>query len=503
MSLPHQHPDGAPRPELLDRVLDPDQLQAKLDDLKSARDDHQDELHALRPEQRLPVGYLDQLSSAIEQEKTEDPPRVIRAGAASAGVPALAPPRVVYLSRKPTVSQFQSVISFCIEAEIDGAGTAVSHLDHLWRDARHWIAELRDRFRKFGSCDIRWIEPKLAEIAAAFEGKHPFNSSPPEVPLGDTATVIVVGDWATALPKARNTAQRIREFLETVEPGTDCHVIHLGDTYYSGLEDECRRRFLDLWPVDPDSPVHSWTLSGNHDMYSGGYGYFDVLLADERFVSQAGCSYFALANDHWQLLGLDSSYSDPEKPDLEAPQSEWLGQRVATAAGKRGTVLMSHHQPFSGFENVNPRFANTVKAALGGRRVEGWLWGHEHRCAVYDRAAADQAFKSPADYTAMVGHGGVPQLLTAQDSPQAVAWELADYYQVADDHWGLGGFAVLRFDGPKLTVQYIDEYGKDARTGPPLAYPATSEESLSIPPDPRPIRDPDVITPLHLLRAER
>jgi hypothetical protein len=415
-------------------------------------------------------------------------------------VPAHAPPRVVYLSRAATVSQFQSVITFCIEAEMRSAATAVSHLDRLWRDARHWVAELRDRFRSFGPCDIRWIEPKLAEIAAGFEGKHRFNTSPPEVRLGDRATVIIVGDWATALPKARNTARRIRDLLATIEPGTDCHVIHLGDTYYSGLEDECRRRFLDLWPVDAGSPVHSWTLSGNHDMYSGGYGYFDVLLRDERFGSQAGCSYFALANAHWQLLGLDSSYSDPDKPDLESPQSEWLAHRVSAATDARGTILMSHHQPFSGFETVNPRLADTVRAALGERRVEGWLWGHEHRCAVYERGAARAAFDSPADYTAVVGHGGVPQLLTAQDSAQAVAWELADYYQVADDHWGLGGFAVLSFDGPELTVQYVDEYGKDARTGPPMAYPAASETSPVIPPDARPVRDPDVITPLHLRR---
>jgi hypothetical protein len=167
---------------------------------------------------------------------------------------------------------------------------------------------------------------------------------------------------------------------------------------------------------------------------------------------------------------------------------------MANAVDQRGTILISHHQPFSGFENVDPRLANTVKAALGGRRVEGWLWGHEHRCAVYDR----QAFGGPADYTAIVGHGGVPQLLTAQDSPLEVAWELADYYQVADDRWGLGGFAVLRFNGPELTVQYIDEYGKEARDGSPLAYPAATEASSSIPPDPRPIRNPDVITPFHL-----
>jgi hypothetical protein len=42
MPVPHHRPHGAPHPELLDRVLDPDQLQAKLDELKTARDEHQD-----------------------------------------------------------------------------------------------------------------------------------------------------------------------------------------------------------------------------------------------------------------------------------------------------------------------------------------------------------------------------------------------------------------------------------------------------------------------------
>ena len=32
----------------------------------------------------------------------------------------------------------------------------------------------------------------------------------------------------------------------------------------------------------------SWALNGNHDMYSGGWGYFDHLLADERFSRQRG-----------------------------------------------------------------------------------------------------------------------------------------------------------------------------------------------------------------------
>jgi hypothetical protein len=488
-------PARVPNPELLDPVLDPAQLQSKIARLKTGHAKHKDEF---APEQRLPDDYFDTIDGQIEAEKNEqNPPRVIRAGEASKSVAAPAPPRVVYLSRRPAVSQFMSVITECIESELTGAVTDVSHLDHLWQDVAHWSEELRSRFRRFGPCDVRWIEPKLAQLVSDLEGKHPFCVEPPEVRLSNNAAVFVLGDWATALPQARNVAARLREHLARVEPGTDCHVIHLGDTYYSGLEDECRRRFLDLWPVRSISAARSWTLSGNHDMYSGGHGYFNVLLADPRFAGQSGCSYFALANDHWQLLGLDSSYKNPDLPDLEPPQSEWLSQRIATANG-RGTILMTHHQPFSAYESVDPTLAQTVRTALGGHHVEGWLWGHEHRCAVYDKDIVATNYNADANYAAIIGHGGVPQLMpdqTPDEVRKAVCWELADYYQVADDHWALGGFAVLTFNDEELEIQYYDEYGNVRREGEPLAYQPPKDVTQTMTHDPRPVRAPDVLRP--------
>ena len=491
---------GGPAPQLLDPVIDPERLQDKLAQLTAAREHHRDELDALEPAHRLPPDWFDDLNTQIEAEK-QLPERVIRASSLKATVPA--PPPVIYLSRKPAVSQFMSVITTCIESEINGAVTDIGHLDRLWQGVRHWTDELRGRFRRFGPCDIRFIEPKLAHVVAAhLDGKHAFNAAPPEVRMGDRATVIVLGDWATGLPQALNTAARIREHLSQIEPGRDCHVIHLGDTYYSGLEDECRRRFLDLWPVARGSAVaRSWTLSGNHDIYSGAHGYFDVLLGDPRFAAQAGCSYFALVNEHWQILGLDSAYTDPDSADLHPPQPDWLSGRVAGAAGTRATILMTHHQPFSAFEDVDVRLAETVARALGEHRVEAWLWGHEHRCAVYDPDIVARDYRDAAGYTAIIGHGGVPQLMPAQtpdDVERALSWQLADYYQVQDDRWGLGGFAVLSFDGPRVEVQYYDEYGNAARTGPPLAYQPATDVTNQMPEDSRPVRDPDVITPFHL-----
>ena len=236
-------------------------------------------------------------------------------------------------------------------------------------------------------------------------------------------------------------------------------------------------------------------------MYSGGHGYFKVLLADRRFRAQQGCSYFSLANDHWQILGLDSSYKDPDRPDLQDPQREWLADQIANA-GDRQTILLTHHQPYSAYEAVDGTLANTVVGVLGDTRVRAWIWGHEHRCAVYKPRvdARTDKYASNADYTAIIGHGGVPQLLSTLPGAidrDALAWEFTDYFEAGDDHWGLGGYAVLMLSGPKVEIQYYDEYGKAARSGPPRGYPegeAGLDAALAAADD-RPVRPPDVLGP--------
>jgi hypothetical protein len=452
-------------------MLDPDLLLHKINDPGGLKDAHAKHAAEIPEGSRLPDDYFDRLSAEIVAEK-DDPHRVARAATPPGPGGPPAPPPVIYLSRMPSVSQFMGVINDCFEQELQGSAAQgllhLGNLDHLRAAVERLADELRSRFRKFGPCDIRFIEPKLAEVIAGFTGRHAFATDPVEVTLSDNAEVIVFGDWATALPQARNVAARIAEHVAAVDPAVDCHVIHLGDTYYSGLEDECRHRFLDLWPVKAGSRVKSWTLAGNHDMYSGGHGYFGVLLADPRFAAQKGCSYFALANDSWQILGLDSSYQNPDTPGLQPPQGAWLADRV-TGSGARRTMLLTHHQPFSAYEQIGDTMAAAVNAALGDAKVDAWLWGHEHRCAVYKPDVVDQSVKynATAGYTAIIGHGGVPQLLTAQDdalNPGAFAWEFKGDYTVGNDRWGLGGYAVLKFAGRELTITYYDEYGKDCHT---------------------------------------
>jgi hypothetical protein len=216
--------------QLLDEVLDPDALLGKLKELEQARAEH--------PE-RVSVGaeHYAAIKSALtdEQRRRESP------SASSERAPGQddRPPATIYLHSDAALSQFQSVITACFEAQLVSAG----HLQPTEHGVFRLIEELEDRLRRFGPCDIRWIEPALLKmIVDLTRDKHPFPERPPQrVALAENARVFLVGDWATGLPQARNVASAIARQLAETPAELECHVIHLGDTYYSGLEDEYKQ----------------------------------------------------------------------------------------------------------------------------------------------------------------------------------------------------------------------------------------------------------------------
>jgi hypothetical protein len=445
---------------LLDPVLDPDTMLAKLDEIERQRTERPNDAHA-------PVDLYRQIRDALTSEKF----RAETPSAATVRTPGdqSRPPATVYLHPHVALSQFQSVIAYCFEAQAIDVGD-VPATEHGFR---HWLGELEDRFRRFGPCDIRWIEPALLNLATDLaQNKYPFaDKRPPTVPLGDRARVVIVGDWATGLPQARNVARSIRTTLDATPAEIDCHVVHLGDTYYSGTEEEYERIYLPLWPVSAGSRTGSWSLAGNHDIYSGAHGYFKVLLGDARFAAQDRCSYFCLGNDHWRFVGLDDSYTDPDRPSLAGGQIEWLSGLVAT--GQRpSTILLTHHQPFSAWEVVTSDLAKLVGQALGGQRIEAWIWGHEHRAAVYEPGLDYRDYHDFAQYTAIAGHGGVPNLVSGPAVVPPVEavdqtylrWQNSDYFKVADDTWSYGGYAVVDIDLDIATIQFFTETGQP-RTG--------------------------------------
>ena len=117
--------------------------------------------------------------------------------------------------------------------------------------------------------------------------------------IPDEATVAIAGDWGTGNASSANIAQAIAAQKAD-------YTIHLGDVYYSGTESEEAQKFVKMWPAGSRG---TFTLNSNHEMYSGGHGYFGVALADPRLAGQKGHSYFALTNANWLVLGLDSAYA--------------------------------------------------------------------------------------------------------------------------------------------------------------------------------------------------
>ncbi|MGY4199087.1 metallophosphoesterase family protein [Bradyrhizobium sp. USDA 4520] len=312
-------------------------------------------------------------------------------------------------------------------------------------------------FDQFSVTDPGWVSSLIAMGIQKFKNPRAFNAtSAPALEMKDRCRLVIVGDWGSGLPRAQATAVAMRKYVdECLASDIDCHVIHLGDVYYSGWDFEYQERFLPYWPVhkSEQTRIGSWSLNGNHDMYSGGYGYYDTLLADPRFAKQAKSSFFRLYNKNWQILGLDTAYDDN---GLRDPQAKWVEDTVG--ANQQKTMLLSHHQFFSAYEpsdTVGAVLRTKLKRVLDSGRIDAALWGHEHRCIAYSS-------HGKVRYPRLIGHGGVPVYMThAEADPYVEPATFEDRRFIGNwpEKWAYMGFAVLDFAGPALTTRYIDETG--------------------------------------------
>jgi hypothetical protein len=418
---------------------------------------------------------LDSVDIALQREQ-----------AASSGQPGFVPPPserrgrgssvplddISFLSRDPIVSIAQSALEFyfqhpeskheVIDAEMPdvrrGAGQAVPAVTGK-RLAGAGMRRGSDRrlLDPFSITDPGWVSSLIAMGVRRLRGRHAFNPAPPPpVQISDQARVILVGDWGSGIPRAQLVATAMRMAVEQGKrESREVHVIHLGDVYYSGWKFEYEDRFLQYWPVKTEEAdkIGSWSLNGNHDMYSGGHAYFEIVLKDPRFRKQGQASFFRLFNSDWQLLGLDTAWDDN---GLKDPQASWV-QQVLDANGQK-TVLLSHHQLFSAYEDgpdLGKVLGQKVAPVLSKKRIHTWFWGHEHRFIIYEPTVNVQNAR-------LIGHGGVPVYMThkADDTYiKPAVYEDRRFIASGLEHWAMFGFAILDFDGPKMTVKYVDETG--------------------------------------------
>lgn len=440
---------------------------------------------------RLRSGQLDEhaarAAAAIGQDPRNGRDAVLAAlpdagaGAPSSGGEHVSAP---FFSRDPTVSLMQSSL------EIDARRSGLVHEPPRHRLARRIagvVEEIEQHLpERFSTRDPEWVT-RIAEatLERLSRGNHPFNPVPAQFQIPDAdARVVVVGDWGSGLPRARDVARLMaEEVAQALAAGRAAHVIHLGDVYYSGLPEEVQQRVLadGMWPVtvaQARAGVSSWSLNGNHDMYGGGWGYFGTLLGDERFAAQRSpdgrpTSWFRIRTPAWDVVGLDTSW-DPEvlskglRGVLADPQAAQL-RGWADELGDRRLMLLSHHQYVSSYDlgDLGQVLPHKLAPLLADGRIAAWLWGHEHRCMGFEPAHG----AAGVGFMRCIGHGGVPIPATSAEAiPPPGLWQIpaaGDRDGVFEEHdasWNRFGFAVLDFAGPSVTIRYRDDGGHTKRT---------------------------------------
>ena len=319
---------------------------------------------------------------------------------------------------------------------------------------------------KDSECDIGWSECLVTYLAfKASMGDIPYRPNKnPVFNLDAKTRLAIVGDWGTGDDVASNLLREVAKFSPDV-------LLHLGDVYYSGTQDEEQDNFLSICQSVLGRNVRLFSLCGNHDVYSGGSGYYWLV---DQIGQQA--SSFCLQNANWQFLGMDTGFNDNDPftvgtnmtslPTVGAwAEEDWHLDKINLAGGRKN-VLLSHHQLFSPFGGVgisdgnnnfayNKHLRGTFQAVM--KQVAWWFWGHEHTFAVFDPymdlqrgrcvgASAIPVFKDQQSYSDASGletYGGLP--LPTWNTKGVLATNADDYNNC---------FAIMTLNGASANVDY-------------------------------------------------
>ncbi|HUB33419.1 MAG TPA: metallophosphoesterase [Bryobacteraceae bacterium] len=328
-----------------------------------------------------------------------------------------------------------------------------------WEIAKAQVAGDKEAEQKWRAClgPFTTCDDRYAEAAAAYVA---FQLKKDQIPykvwqdpsdfiidweIPSKARIAILGDWGTGQTDAR-------ALLETIARKNPDIVIHLGDIYYAGTEFEMQNYFWDIWTSIFDlSKVRTFTLAGNHDMYSGGAPYYELL---GRLNQPA--SYFCLRNLNWQFVALDTGLHDDDALDakptyLEDTEVAWLQDKISSAAGRR-TVLLSHHQLFTanediGGQSVNVRLQQQVGSMLP--HVDVWFWGHEHNQVIYRPWQGVLA--------RCLGHGAYPVGITEIPPKPRFEVPMQNVTLTKGTAFYSHGYAIMDLDGPAARVGYYQD----------------------------------------------
>ncbi|MGB4847015.1 MAG: metallophosphoesterase [Saprospiraceae bacterium] len=279
-------------------------------------------------------------------------------------------------------------------------------------------------------------------------------------------TIALASDWGTDTPES----MLIGLAMDAHKPD---YSIHMGDTYYVGLSEEIEQNFMPGNSYWPYGSIGSFALPGNHEMYSNGNAYFHTLLPwmgikiPQRIPQQA--SYMCLETEYWRIIGLDTGHKSVGIPILEYFLSKanlpkkllkWLEDVVKIGEDNKGLIFLTHHQYVSAFSQPFPATGKQLAKIIGKNRKVLWLWGHEHRFAMYGRYATKSG---PQAYGRCIGHGGMPQVCLKKFNPQKamknnlVLYDNRTRITLDNEDVGHNGFALLKLQNENLTIEYYDE----------------------------------------------
>jgi calcineurin-like phosphoesterase family protein len=399
------------------------------------------------------------------------------------------------------------------------AEQAAASSAELEAEAKQYI---RGLIARYGDLDWRgWLGCLIQYVRYSFEARFPqYNDwrkqKPPALSYGvvdyrlpSTCKVLLIGDWGTHMT---DNVALLRQALKKLQPDA---IIHLGDVYYSGTRQECRQNVLDV--VDAlvaelkTKRPPFFTLAGNHDYYSGGRGFYEMI--GQINATLPGCeqkaSYFCLrtADDHWQFLGMDTGYNDRNPintswPGLVHSEIAWHCDKLEHFSGT--TILLSHHQLVSAkevlhqggrFPCLNAKLQNIFHPYFD--RVAAWFWGHEHclilfednlpctgapplrkgrliGCSAYEESVAQEPYGVTKGCEAAKFIKGMPQIKVSN---------YRSHLQKFYDH----AFALLEVTPEKITAEYF-------------SYPSWDQD-FQMPAEPE-LKAPIYIEELPLIKAE-
>jgi 3',5'-cyclic AMP phosphodiesterase CpdA len=259
--------------------------------------------------------------------------------------------------------------------------------------------------------DAYWIHhDNIPYVFPASAESQDFVYPLPEKP---SLRIGILGDWGSG----DTVASYVLQQLMAQSPDL---IIHVGDVYYAGTDDEVQKNFLSLLDQYANVPVYN--LPGNHDMYSGGKPFYSALAKLNSNRSYPGtstaasiqqASFFCLKNSWLQLQGMDTGYFDSDlfhiasdTTRLHELEAEWHLDKLKDASNnRRAAFLFSHHQAWSPFLRIDDGPILTRATELPGQMlwlnerlqsalkevpletVRAWFWGHEHVLEVFDREA--------------------------------------------------------------------------------------------------------------------